>query len=226
MHSKTSLIIAATFAALAVLLIAAFGISAQTAPLSATTTAAATGNRDDSEEAANTLTSAQTITLTAHNIRGQWSWTIETGGQTVATVTGERRAGGVQYTMSTTSGNTISSTTGTASTATSAHIYNWDNQETGTITSELTPATTFHTHANGYTGTDPTDGTITVTSGFPTKAVIINASLEQKCVLSQEYKNTPAWESVYTLTCDTNIGEPPDGVTAVWLSIYTINATR
>ena len=122
--------------------------------------------------------------------------------------------------------NTISSTTGTASTATSAHIYNWDNQETGTITSELTPATTFHTRANGYTGTDPTDGTITVTSGFPTKAVISNASLEQKCVLSQEYKNTPAWESVYTLTCDTNIGAPPDGVTAVWLSIYTINATR
>lgn len=169
MHSKTSPIIAATFAALAVLLIAAFGISAQTDPLSATTTAAATGNRDDSEEAANTLTSAQTITLTAHNIRGQWSWTIETGGQTVATVTGERRAGGVQYTMSTTSGNTISSTTGTASTATSAHIYNWDNQETGTITSELTPATTFHTHANGYTGTDPTTVRSPSHPGFPRK---------------------------------------------------------
>lgn len=225
MHSKTSPIIAATLAALTVLLAAAFGISAQTDPLSATTTAAATGNRGDSEEAANTLTSAQTITLTAHNMRGQWSWAIEADGQTVATVTGERRAGGVQYTMSTTSGNTISSTTGTASTATSAHIYNWDNQETGTITSELTPATTFHTHTSGYTGTDSTNSAITVTSGFPAKAVISNASREQKCVLSQEYKNTPSWESVYTLTCDTN-GALQDGVTAVWLSIYAINAAR
>ena len=132
--------------------------------------------------------------------------------------------------MTTTNGNTISSTTGTATSATSAHIYDWNNQETGTITGELAPATTLHAHLNENTNTSPTIDTITVTSGLPTKATINNANGEQACELSQEYVNTPVWESVYTLNCTNNATTTPDtglnGITAVWLSIHTINATR
>lgn len=72
--------------------------------------------------------------------------------------------------------------------------------------------------------------TIAATSGLPTKATINNANGEQACELSQEYVNTPVWESVYTLTCTNNATTTPDtglnGITAVWLSIHTINATR
>lgn len=230
MNIKTNTIIAAAIAALAVLMAAAFGIATQTDPKASTTTAQATTNQDDSEETARILARANTITLTGHNMRGIWSWTIEADGKKVAATTGELRANGVQYTMTTTNGNTISSTTGTATSATSAHIYDWNNQETGTITGELAPATTLHAHLNENTNTSPTIDTITVTSGLPTKATINNANGEQACELSQEYVNTPVWESVYTLTCTNNATTTPDtglnGITAVWLSIHTINATR
>lgn len=152
-----------------------------------TPTATPTADTADSQATLDAINNAREITATKSLLSWGDEWVIEADGNKVGTVTGQAiYTIGDVYSLTTMNGNLVASETEELSTIThTATLYDWNNNPTGTLEERvlaLMPTVDIH----------HTDGTITVTSWFPTKAVISNASLEQKCVLSQKYKNTPA----------------------------------